>query len=451
MSGLVNPELLAGNPVDDVFMDLNKLKFKGKKNINGAQGLSDGSLEVALEMDVRVPLVRFHLLNHLAVFSNRETFQSFRLSFIAEDKELGFPFFAPEIRNVTKSSNFSLSSIQPLDSSGNSPLRIRESFEMSDIDFNHRYWKDLFGATPSSAVFSRETSWAWQGPTLSEMRPAFELETLDDDGISDVDVANNRFWGRWIEEVNLVLDGLRITHVAGHRPQIDHASFRNQNREFLLDPKTSSFFGEVDHLASVNRALYKLTNGRYQYFLVDSRQLHSAEFELDGQGNIVVKLPLEREVEEPRDMSYAIIDKSTDAFLQFDDVGSGLSDVLPVLAALTSQTPGLIYIEQPELHLHPKMQMQLAEIVVESLQGKQIFIETHSENLLIGIQRQIRLGNISADEVAILYAEPSPESPELGNHIFNLSLDGWGDLLDPFPESFVDLRAHYLFDAPKDD
>lgn len=451
MSGLVNPEILAGNPVDDVFMDLDKLKFKGQKPTKGLQGLRNESLVVALEMDVNLSFGGFDSLTYPSVFENRDAFQSLRVSFTDEVEEMDVNDLDSEIKNMFKTPKSNMSFIQPVDSLGKSPWTLREQFLLADINLKHSYWKDLFGTSPSTAMFVKETSWGWQGPALNALRPQFDIDRLDDGGVSETDIANNIFWSKWIEAANLALDTLKITHVAGHRPLVDHNSLRNQNREFLLDPNTSSYFGVGEHLARVNRALGKLTKGRYEYFLLDRSKLHSAEFELDGKGNVVVTLPLESKSEEPKQMAYAVIDKSTDALLEFDDVGSGLSDVLPVLAALTSESYGLVYVEQPELHLHPKMQMELAEIVVDSVAGKQIIIETHSENFLIGIQRLIRLGKISANDVAVLYAEPNPEKPEMGNHVFNLSLDNWGDLLDPFPESFVDLRAHYIFDSGTDE
>lgn len=70
------------------------------------------------------------------------------------------------------------------------------------------------------------------------------------------------------------------------------------------------------------------------------------------------------------------------------DVGVGVSQALPVLVALRTAGPGqLVFIEQPELHLHPRAQWALAEILIKAAKrGVQVVIETHSSLLLLGLQ-----------------------------------------------------------------
>jgi predicted ATPase len=65
-------------------------------------------------------------------------------------------------------------------------------------------------------------------------------------------------------------------------------------------------------------------------------------------------------------------------------LGTGVSQVLPILVICLSAIPGsTIIIEQPELHLHPKMQSKLADFFIGmSLSGRQCIIETHSEYLI---------------------------------------------------------------------
>ncbi len=78
-------------------------------------------------------------------------------------------------------------------------------------------------------------------------------------------------------------------------------------------------------------------------------------------------------------------------FVNIADVGFGVSQTLPVLVALlAARKKDLIYIEQPELHLHPNAQYALAEIIVDAVKGgKKIVIETHSSLLLTGIQTAV--------------------------------------------------------------
>lgn len=78
------------------------------------------------------------------------------------------------------------------------------------------------------------------------------------------------------------------------------------------------------------------------------------------------------------------------------DVGYGVSQTLPVLVALIVAEPGqVVYIEQPEIHLHPNAQIAMAEILAESARlGIKLIVETHSALLLRGIQTIIAKDDI---------------------------------------------------------
>ena len=85
------------------------------------------------------------------------------------------------------------------------------------------------------------------------------------------------------------------------------------------------------------------------------------------------------------------------------DVGFGVSQTLPVLVALLVAEPGqLVYLEQPEIHLHPRAQRALAEILVAAAnRGVKVVAETHSSMLLLAVQTLIAKGKISPDNVAL--------------------------------------------------
>lgn len=65
-------------------------------------------------------------------------------------------------------------------------------------------------------------------------------------------------------------------------------------------------------------------------------------------------------------------------------VGVGVSQVLPILVASLISDPGSTLIfEQPELHLHPRVQSRLADFFISMCWlGKQCVVETHSEYLI---------------------------------------------------------------------
>ncbi len=85
------------------------------------------------------------------------------------------------------------------------------------------------------------------------------------------------------------------------------------------------------------------------------------------------------------------------------DVGFGVSQVLPVLVALIAAEPGrLVYIEQPELHLHPNAQVALAQVLADAAKrGVRVVAETHSSLLLLGVQTLVAEGKLSPDLVKL--------------------------------------------------
>lgn len=93
------------------------------------------------------------------------------------------------------------------------------------------------------------------------------------------------------------------------------------------------------------------------------------------------------------------------------DVGFGISQVLPVLVALRAAQPGqIVYTEQPEIHLHPNAQVKLADLLVQAAQrGVQVVVETHSELILLGIQKAIAEGKLRPEAVKLHWFERDEE------------------------------------------
>lgn len=73
--------------------------------------------------------------------------------------------------------------------------------------------------------------------------------------------------------------------------------------------------------------------------------------------------------------------------LRAENIGFGISYSLPIIVALISAQPGdLIIIENPEAHLHPAAQAELARLISRvASNGIQIIVETHSDHIINGI------------------------------------------------------------------
>ena len=80
--------------------------------------------------------------------------------------------------------------------------------------------------------------------------------------------------------------------------------------------------------------------------------------------------------------------------VELEDVGFGVSQILPVLVALWVASPGqIVYIEEPESHLHPLAQYELASVLIQSAKrGVRVILETHSHVLLLGLQALVAAG-----------------------------------------------------------
>lgn len=145
--------------------------------------------------------------------------------------------------------------------------------------------------------------------------------------------------------------------------------------------------------------------------------------------------------------SQIIIDTKTDTPVTFADVGVGLSQVLPILQAMQTRrkkpVPTTLLIEQPELHLHPAMQANLADLFVKAVSGHtklQIVAETHSESMLLRIQKRLREGKLKPTDVQILYVDGG----ELENKVSEVYLDAEDEFSLTLPLSFSALRLKDL-------
>lgn len=123
------------------------------------------------------------------------------------------------------------------------------------------------------------------------------------------------------------------------------------------------------------------------------------------------------------------------------DVGFGVSQTLPVLVALIGAKKGqYVYIEQPELHLHPKAQFKLAAIISKAIsRGVRVIIETHSSILIRGIQIAVVKKQIDKDKIALNWFTQNITTGE--TDVSKATLDELGAFGD-WPEDFDDTSLH---------
>jgi predicted ATPase len=128
------------------------------------------------------------------------------------------------------------------------------------------------------------------------------------------------------------------------------------------------------------------------------------------------------------------------AEVKISDVGFGVSQVLPALVQAFYCPPhSTVWMEQPEIHLHPQVQSKLADVFISAIQARengkvrnvQMIIESHSEHFLYRLQRRVAEGVLTPDDVAIYFCRRANSTIELEP----LEVNEGGDILN-WPENF---------------
>jgi len=148
-----------------------------------------------------------------------------------------------------------------------------------------------------------------------------------------------------------------------------------------------------------------------------------------------------------------IRDKVRDIELSPHDIGVGISQVLPVVVAALHRESGIVAIEQPELHIHPAVQVALGDLFIEQIRQRldlTFMLETHSEHLMLRFLRRIRetRENKAPENLTLAPEELSInfiETGENGITCTQIRVDEDGDFIDRWPKGFFAERAGELF------
>jgi predicted ATPase len=126
--------------------------------------------------------------------------------------------------------------------------------------------------------------------------------------------------------------------------------------------------------------------------------------------------------------------------VKLTDVGFGVSQVLPVVVECFYVPPqSVVILEQPEIHLHPRVQAELADLFVDAIRARedgeprrcQFVIESHSEHFLRRLQRRIAEEALSADDAALYFVHTERSRARLEA----LDVDSFGNIRN-WPRGF---------------
>jgi predicted ATPase len=122
------------------------------------------------------------------------------------------------------------------------------------------------------------------------------------------------------------------------------------------------------------------------------------------------------------------------------DVGFGCSQILPILVAGYSRpSDSILIIEQPEIHLHPRAQAELGTFLYDiSKRNLQLFVETHSEHLLLRLLSYVAEGKLTPDDINVFYVYAKKDTHKKCVKLMSIGNDGI--FKEKWPEGFFPER-----------
>ncbi|QDP01349.1 AAA family ATPase [Thalassotalea sp. PS06] len=149
--------------------------------------------------------------------------------------------------------------------------------------------------------------------------------------------------------------------------------------------------------------------------------------------------------------TYSLFDLSNRMSVTPSDIGVGISQLMPLVVAALSRNKRVVACEQPELHVHPRIQVAIGDLLTQTGRATNFLIETHSEHLILRLRKRVRQTTdkelpegfkpVDKDDISIVYFEPSDE----GVITRRIKLDEDGEFTSKWPQGFFsERREEYL-------
>jgi hypothetical protein len=148
---------------------------------------------------------------------------------------------------------------------------------------------------------------------------------------------------------------------------------------------------------------------------------------------------------------WGLWDEGRQCEVAFTEVGVGISQLFPLIVAAVVARQGLVTCEQPELHVHPRIQVGIGDLLTQANNQSSFLIETHSEHLILRILRRIRestegdlpngLQPLAPEDVSIIYLDTAVG----GAKATRIEIDRYGEFTSRWPSGFFAERSEELF------
>lgn len=137
---------------------------------------------------------------------------------------------------------------------------------------------------------------------------------------------------------------------------------------------------------------------------------------------------------------------SRDDLVSIADVGVGVSQILPVIVALIAAQPGqMVYVEQPEMHLHPRAEVALASLLANAAKrGVRVVVETHGSLLLQAVMTLIAQDKLDHEDVMLHWFSRDEEGYTKVDSVEPDRNGAYGSWPEDFGDVELGIQGQYL-------
>lgn len=185
--------------------------------------------------------------------------------------------------------------------------------------------------------------------------------------------------------------------------------------------------------------------------ILKEQTFQSLEKNLNIQIDSLYKYKTEQNIDEiSTKFGYSLWDINNNIPVLPNEIGVGIPQLMPLVVATLSRRQGLIACEQPELHVHPRIQVDIGDLLTQANHSVGFIIETHSEHLVLRLLKRIRqtteselptgFSPVISSNISIIYLEEKID----GVQATRIHIDEDGEFKEHWPHGFFSERREEL-------